>query len=231
MSVALAVLLYIQMATNGAMWVHGALVWGGRAATAICICAAILAIMSKSKWVMFISGSLLITCLLSTTLGSLGCAFLGGLSGGYARWSNCGQDDAVYIGLISFAFIFLALGRPSLKLLAISCVVVPLCFFGARWFYSQPLEHLIKTSDHGSECFFSTPDPYSSLSGKSAPTRILGAQNLQLGLAIGERSPRIFQVNERGAFIWKYSQRRFKRVKSSKLEQLCRESRRQGHVR
>lgn len=208
MTCAVFPLLYVVFSSDGDVWVERSLRLGMVASIFLCGATLVLAILEKSKRLLIVSIILLALWFSGLTLGAIGCT-VGGLSGGYDRYTNCGIDLTVYIGLVAFSLLIVLRSRSTIEPVLLLCLVVPLGFVGAHFYLLSPLKSEISLADFSSTCIVRQPNYYASPFDRSLATRIRGVEDLNLGWVIGEQSPRIYRLIDGKAYIWRFSQRVF----------------------
>jgi hypothetical protein len=137
----------------------------------ICLCAFGLASINKSKGLIIGTVVIMGLSFLASALGGIGCA-LGGLSGGYDRTTNCGQEINIYSGLMTFALIVVMLRKSALLLLMVSSLIVPVGYLVTYRYLSKPLERIVGEADLTIECFIRQPNYYAYPFDTATATRI-----------------------------------------------------------
>jgi hypothetical protein len=219
-SIALFAQLYILHSVDGDTWVAGTLVWGRRAWLLICLCAFGLAAINKSKGLIIGTFGIVGLSFLGSSLGGIGCA-LGGLSGGYDRTTNCGQEIYIYSGLLTSVLILVMLRQSALLLFMVSFLMIPASYLVTYWYLSKPLEQIVAQTDLSIECFIRQPNYYAHPFDTATATRIRSVEDMPLGNVIGEQSPRVYRVTATAAYVWKFSEQKFVSTGRKGLKQLC----------
>ncbi|MEP6017517.1 MAG: hypothetical protein ABJ251_03410 [Paracoccaceae bacterium] len=219
-SIALFALLYILHSADGDTWVDGTLVWGRRAWLMICLCAFGLAAINKSKGLIIGTFGIVGLSSVASALGGMDCV-MGGLSGGYHRTTNCGQEINIYSGLMVYALIVVMIRKSALLLLMMSSLVVSVGYLATYHYLSKPLERIVAEADLTIECFIRQPNYYAHPFDTATATRIRSIEDLQFGNVIGEQSPRIYRVTATEAHVWKFSELNFVSTRRKGLKQFC----------
>ncbi|WP_170336334.1 hypothetical protein [Ruegeria arenilitoris] len=214
-------LIYVVLATKGNTWVYPSLVVGQRS-TLILFCAVLLLVYVDRSKRLFL-GVFIATLILvfGSLLSGLECAF-GGLSGGYNRFTNCGLDFVIYAGLVALGFAIISSRRSAVYLVCLLVLSFPIGVAFAHFVLTAELKRTLTGMDLQAECVVRQPIRFYFASELSGSRRIQQIEDLDLTWIIGEQSPRIYKFLEGDAYIWKYDQKSFERMRaSSHLVAVC----------
>jgi len=221
MAVSAYLLLYIFVATNGELWVDRSVLVVKKASLYLFVSAFALGWVDKSKRLLVGGALALLAWYLGPVPGQVACMF-GGLSGGSDRYSNCGLDITFFPAGAMYLAALIFHQRATKILLLFSCLVLPVGSVVTYLHLVIPLVQEISSIEPHTECVLrqSHHDPYAF--DASSLSRIRKGGDLNVGWIISEQSPRFYKVSDGETFIWKYSQRTFKRAKTiNKLVEFC----------
>ncbi|WP_421703826.1 hypothetical protein [Aliiroseovarius sp.] len=199
-------LILILAATRGDAWADRVLVLAAWLSVAVSLAALALSIQVKSRWA--IGAGLVCLSLLAVgaVVGLLECA-MGGLSGGYERYGNCGVDRMVQVALVWVGVCLVLLGRSARVFWPMLAVCLPLALVVVQVFLLAPLHKIIGATDLSNTCFLVG---YAEVGDDTGSLRRLQERERpEFGWVVGEHSPRVYRLDEGQADIWWYSTREF----------------------
>ncbi len=211
---AVAIIIYILMGTNGHIWASAPLDTGFFLASGLNLVGFVSALAHHSAK-FFIANIVLSVLIVLTFFGAVISSFPG--TGG--RYGNYGFGGAPYIGLIC-AVLIVAQNAKWMKSFGVATALAVLVVPPATYsILSAPLYATIREIDLSSTCLIQTTSyDYGYLNAQ----RIYSADDLELGILIGEHSPRVVRIAKMRTSNWRYSGRKFGRSRSlARLPLIC----------
>lgn len=211
---AAAILSYILMGTNGNIWASTPLEMGVFLAIGLNFVGYVLALAHRS------AGFLIANVVLSFLMVLLFvAAVVGSFPGTGGRYGNHGLSAMPYIGLACAILVLpqnARWARSHVLAALLAVLVVPLATY---FTLSAPLYEAIRDFDLSSTCLIQTsPDDYDFRNAK----RIRSVDDLELGILIGEHSPRVVNIEKMRTRSWLYSGRKFGQPRSlAQLPLIC----------
>ncbi|GEM_PF-4558904 len=197
---------YILMGTKGNTWASAALDTGFFMAIGLNLAGYISAFAHRATG-FFVANVVLTFLMILTLFGAMAGAFPG--TGG--RYGNHGLGGAPYIGLVCAMLIFAQNSKRAGSIgiaITLAILIVPTATY---LILSAPLYATIQKLDLSSTCLIQT-SPYDY--GLKHAQRINFIDDLELGMLIGEHSPRVVEIVGMQSRHWRYSERKFGRSRN-----------------
>lgn len=121
------------------------------------------------------------------------------------RYDNCGSEVFVYIGVANFLTIILFNLARSQWIILASFLSFPYVTYEAYNYLSDPFWLEMNSSNLSETCFLQK----SALSKFENAKRIKSLNDINLGVFIGEHSPRVYKLSNNKISVWQYSRRQF----------------------
>ncbi|WP_424939373.1 hypothetical protein [Aliiroseovarius sp. S253] len=196
-----SIIIYIFAAMTGNVWVGDVLEVIVYASIAINLSLGALALLNDNELALQANAVFLLLLLLSLVLAKI--ASFPGIGD---RHSNHGIGGIGYLALFNMIVVMAQFRAWAIKSAVVFVVVLPLTIAGIRNHVVEPLKSELRASDLQSACIIQAPrGDYRHTASK----RILELDDLELGLFVGSKSPRILKHNDGEFLTWKFSKQKF----------------------
>lgn len=196
-----SVIIYIFGAMTGNVWVGEVLEVIFYASLAINLALGALGLLNNNKLALQANAVFLLLLLLSLVFATI--ASFPGIGD---RHSNHGIGGIGILALFNVIVVMAQFRILAIKTVMAFVVVLPLTIAGIRNHVVEPLKSELRASDLQTTCIVQAPrGDYQH----TTSIRILELDDLELGLFVGSKSPRILKYHDGELFTWKYSKQRF----------------------